>query len=169
MKVFGSKSGGWIGGSRLEADRPNIELLGAVSHEELRGLYTNALFTAFPFTEEPFGFVPIESMACGTPVLTYAKQGPGETVVDGLTGWLVPSSPAFLRQARRVHELGYPTSWRDACIRHANIFRLEVAGARWNKILRSTLDRGDLRPPTSRSPGGPILSATGYPALERAH
>ena len=57
---------------------PNVELLGRVSDEELVGLYSNALFTLFPFTHEPFGYVPVESMACGTPVLTYAAQGPGE-------------------------------------------------------------------------------------------
>ncbi len=49
---------------------------GRVSDDELARLYANAKFTVFPFIHEPFGYVPVESMACGTPpVLTYDKQG----------------------------------------------------------------------------------------------
>lgn len=169
IKVFGTKSRGWIGGSRIENDRPNIELLGAVSHEELRELYTNALFTAFPFTEEPFGLVPIESMACGTPVLTYAKQGPGETVADGRTGWLVTSSNDLVRRAQRVHTEGYPTAWREACIRQASQFRVEVAATRWSTILRNMLDRPEGPTSTPLFPGRPVPSGGRHPTVEGAH
>jgi hypothetical protein len=168
IKVFGSKSRGWIGGSRIEAERSNIELLGAVSHDELMGLYTNALFTAFPFTEEPFGLIPIESMACGTPVLTYAKQGPGETVLDGTTGWLVGSSTALVRQAERVHTEGYPASWREACIRQANQFRLAVAASRWSTILRNILDHPTDAPRRSLFPGRAMSAGARLPATDSA-
>jgi glycosyltransferase involved in cell wall biosynthesis len=169
IKVFGMKSRGWISGSRIEAERSNIELLGAVSHDELRTLYTNALFTAFPFTEEPFGLIPIESMACGTPVLTYSKQGPGETVLDGATGWLVSSSEEFVRTAERVHASGYPNSWREACMRQANTFRIEVAANRWSTILRNMLDRESEPPSRSLFPGRPMSSNARHPALDGAH
>jgi hypothetical protein len=169
IKVFGMKSRGWIGGSRIEAERSNIELLGPVSHDELRELYTNALFTAFPFTEEPFGLIPIESMACGTPVLTYGKQGPGETVLNGATGWLVSSSEELVRVAQRVHSEGYPTAWREACIRQANQFRVDVAATRWNTILRNMLDHP--AEPRNRSlfPGRPVPGGTRHPSVEGAH
>jgi Glycosyl transferases group 1 len=169
IKVFGSKSRGWIKGSRIEGEGSNIELLGAVSHDELCDLYTNALFTAFPFTEEPFGLIPIESMACGTPVLTYAKQGPGETVIDGATGWLVASGAAFIERARRVHLEGVPTSWRAACMQQANRFRLDVAATRWSAILRNMLDRGS--EPTTRPlfPGRLLPSGGRLPSMEGAH
>jgi hypothetical protein len=168
IKVFGTKSRGWIGGTRIETERANIELLGGVTHDELRALYTNALFTAFPFTEEPFGLIPIESMACGTPVLTYGMQGPGETVLDGTTGWLVKSPDAFVRKATRVHREGYPTGWREACIRQANQFRLEVAGTRWAAILRNVLDRKVVRPPRDYFPGRPMANAGRTSVLEGA-
>jgi Glycosyl transferases group 1 len=169
IKVFGMKSRGWIGGSRIETQRSHIELLGAVSHDELRELYTNALFTAFPFTEEPFGLIPIESMACGTPVLTYSKQGPGETVIDGATGWLVSNSKEFVQVARRVHSEGYPATWLKACIRQANQFRLEAAAARWTTIFRNILDQPET--PTSRPlfPGRPMPTTGRRAVIESAH
>lgn len=39
--------------------------------------------------EEPFGLVAIEAMACGTPVIVFAKGAMPEIVVDGATGFLV--------------------------------------------------------------------------------
>jgi UDP-glucose:tetrahydrobiopterin glucosyltransferase len=38
---------------------------------------------------EAFGNVAIEAMACGVPVVAYARGGPAEIVVDGVTGRLV--------------------------------------------------------------------------------
>ncbi len=64
---------------------PTIEFLGYRPHEELRALYANAMATLFP-GEEDFGLVPLESMACGTPVIAYARGGALETVVEGTTG-----------------------------------------------------------------------------------
>jgi glycosyltransferase involved in cell wall biosynthesis len=79
-----------------------LDFRGRVTQEELVRLYSDAEFTAFPFTNEPLGQVPIESMACGTPVLTYAREGPSETVINGETGWLVRDRAEFVRTALRL-------------------------------------------------------------------
>jgi glycosyltransferase involved in cell wall biosynthesis len=40
---------------------------------------------------EPFGLTPLEAMACGVPVVAYGLGGFTDTVVDGVTGHLVPA------------------------------------------------------------------------------
>lgn len=42
---------------------------------------------------EPFGLKALEAMACETPVLAVNEGGYRETVVDGVTGWLLPRDP----------------------------------------------------------------------------
>lgn len=39
---------------------------------------------------EPFGFSVIEAMMMGIPVLAHKLGGPGETVINGVTGWHIP-------------------------------------------------------------------------------
>lgn len=49
---------------------------------------------------EAFGNVAIEALACGVPVVAYARGGPAEIVQEGETGWLVePDSVAGLAEA----------------------------------------------------------------------
>jgi glycosyltransferase involved in cell wall biosynthesis len=93
---FGDKL---VPGMQCEQLRQSIDFRGRVDQDHLVELYSGAEFTVFPFTNEPFGYVPVESMACGTPVLTYGKEGPAETVVNGETGWLVHSRDEFVRKA----------------------------------------------------------------------
>ena len=62
-----------------------VEFLGRVEEEELKKLYTGARSTLFP-GDEDFGIVPLESMACGTPVIAYKSGGAPETVKEGSTG-----------------------------------------------------------------------------------
>ena len=93
---FGGKL---VPGMHPEELRNTFDFRGRVDHDRLVSLYSGAEFTVFPFTNEPFGYVPVESMACGTPVLTYGKEGPAETVLDNETGWLVHTKDEFVRKA----------------------------------------------------------------------
>jgi len=53
---------------------------------------------------EPFGLSVIEGMMLGKPVLAHKAGGPGETVVDGKTGWHIdgPEKAEFVRALRRM-------------------------------------------------------------------
>ena len=50
--------------------REHIKFTGFADDEDLPALYSEALCTAFPSLYEGFGFPVLESMACGTPVIT---------------------------------------------------------------------------------------------------
>ena len=107
----------------LKARNPRIEFLGTVTDEELKVLYQNALALVFPALED-FGLVPVEAMACGTPVIGLGKGGCAESVIDGVTGVLFPEQTiaaldgaldrfrgiAFNREAIRERALAFDTS-----------------------------------------------------------
>ena len=67
----------------------DIEVYEGVSHDVKVDLLGRARAMIFPIDwPEPFGLVMIESMACGTPVITCPAGAAGEVVVDGVTGYL---------------------------------------------------------------------------------
>jgi glycosyltransferase involved in cell wall biosynthesis len=65
---------------------PTVEFLGAVKDEQLPELFGKAKATIVASEDEDFGIVPVESMACGTPVIAVSAGGFLETVVAGKTG-----------------------------------------------------------------------------------
>ena len=80
------------------AEQLGVELTVDVSVDEDRFVecYQRSLATVCAARLEPFGLTPIESMACGTPVIAFGEGGFRESVVDGETGLLVEPSVAGL-------------------------------------------------------------------------
>ncbi len=64
---------------------PTVRFLGRVSDDELVRLMQRARAFLFPGLED-FGIAPVEAMACGRPVIAYARGGALDTVVPGVTG-----------------------------------------------------------------------------------
>ena len=81
----------------------DVEFLGWRSNEEIRALYQSSMAVLLPGVED-FGIVPVEAQACGTPVIALAEGGACETIVDGVTGALVPecTAEAFAAGIERV-------------------------------------------------------------------
>jgi len=67
----------------------NIFFSGKMDRDILISYYSRALCVVFPSIEEPFGIVPIEAQASGTPVIAMKSGGPMETIVDGKSGFLI--------------------------------------------------------------------------------
>ena len=62
---------------------------------ELRARYAGADAVIFPVLwEEPLGLVPIEAMACATPVVGTGTGGSGEYLLDGVNCLRVPTNDA---------------------------------------------------------------------------
>jgi glycosyltransferase involved in cell wall biosynthesis len=100
------------------ADR--FRLVGGVPGADMPGWYRSAdLLVAAPWTEQ-FGLATLEAMACGVPVIGTAVGGLNETVIDGVTGDLVPArDPRALGGALRrlvndkVRRFAYATAALD--------------------------------------------------------
>jgi D-inositol-3-phosphate glycosyltransferase len=76
---------------------------------ELRYYYSAAdVFVTTPWYE-PFGMTPLEAMACGRPVIGAAVGGIKHTVVDGITGYLVPPRDPDALAERLAATLNNPT------------------------------------------------------------
>jgi glycosyltransferase involved in cell wall biosynthesis len=86
----------------------NVRFLGWLPDEELRRLYRGCRATLLPGVED-FGIVPLESMACGRPVVALARGGVLDTVKDGETGVLFDeaSSLSLSRAIDRVSSLSF--------------------------------------------------------------
>jgi glycosyltransferase involved in cell wall biosynthesis len=100
------------------ADR--FRLVGVVPAGDMPRWYRSAdLLVAAPWSEQ-FGLTTLEAMACGVPVIGTAVGGLADTVVDGLTGDLVPArDPRALGGALRrlindkVRRFAYATAALD--------------------------------------------------------
>ncbi|WP_207533197.1 glycosyltransferase family 4 protein [Desertivirga arenae] len=82
----------------------NVTFVGRKNRNVLKYFYAAAdIFITTPWYE-PFGITPLESMACGTPVIGSEVGGIKYSVVDGKTGFLVaPNDPASLaKKAEKI-------------------------------------------------------------------
>lgn len=81
-----------------------VQFVGRKDRAILKYYYSAAdVFVSVPWYE-PFGITPLESMACGTPVVGSNVGGIKYSVVDRLTGFLVPpKDPAST--ARMIYQL----------------------------------------------------------------
>jgi glycosyltransferase involved in cell wall biosynthesis len=89
------------GALRALADSRGVELdiRSRISFAEVVSLYQRAGVVACAQIREPFGLVPLEAMACATPVVAVAEGGFRETIADGETGLLVERDPTALGRA----------------------------------------------------------------------
>ncbi len=115
----------------------DVVFTGPVSDDELPGYYQAADIFCTPATgKESFGYVVVEAMAAGTPVVATSIPGFSGVMRDGEQGLLVePSSEESIADALRILVL-------DRSLRQ----RLGAAGRtwaqqyRWNSLAESVID-----------------------------
>jgi glycosyltransferase involved in cell wall biosynthesis len=96
------------------ADRLRFDV---VPRTALRDRYAAADALLFPSTwDEPFGLVPLEAMACATPVVAVASGGAADYLVDGSNALVVPPGDE-VALSRAVHRLAADPELRLRLVR----------------------------------------------------
>jgi glycosyltransferase involved in cell wall biosynthesis len=121
----------------LSAD---ITYLGEVHHDEKVRLLADAAALVNPIRwPEPFGLVMTESLACGTPVVTFAEGAAPEIVEHGRTGFVCADEIEMAECIQRIGELDRAAcraaveghfSARRMVEDHVDLFRSILAGDR---------------------------------------
>ena len=84
-------------------DGRDVVFLGEADQRTKRELYARAACVLVPICwEEPFGLVMVEAMACGTPVIAFARGAAPELIVDGETGFLVRDVDSMLEALGKI-------------------------------------------------------------------
>jgi glycosyltransferase involved in cell wall biosynthesis len=96
--------------------KSNITFVGRVDDPEKIRLLSRAQAFIHPQVED-FGITAVESMACGRPVLAYAKGGASETVIPGVTGALFHTQ-SWNAVFEAVTQFD-PSAWNPEAIRAA--------------------------------------------------
>jgi UDP-glucose:tetrahydrobiopterin glucosyltransferase len=119
--------------------RARIEHRGFLATADLhRAIGGCAAILVTPAWDEAFGNVAVEAMAAGVPVLAYDRGGPGEIVVDGVTGYVVPAGDldALADAVGRIDRID-----RAACRRHAESeYSIAAMAARVERWLLDVVD-----------------------------
>lgn len=112
-----------------------LRLVGQVARADLPKILRSADLVACVPWYEPFGIVPLEAMACGVPVLASAVGGLVDTVVDGVTGVLVP--PRDIRALAKVQRRLLADGARRGMLAAAGCDRAR-ARYTWDRIALDT-------------------------------
>lgn len=92
-------------------NKPSVDFVGAVGPEKRQQLLGGAaaLLHLISF-DEPFGLSVVESMACGTPVIAFARGSMPEIIRDGETGYIVADTEAAVQAVANIGSID-----RGAC------------------------------------------------------
>jgi glycosyltransferase involved in cell wall biosynthesis len=133
---------------------PNIELRGAVPHDELCK-YLQRARALVVAAEEDFGITMVEAQACGTPVISFARGGATDIIVTegpAPTGVLFEEqNPAAIVKAVEAFEATRSGFSPNDCRNNSLRFTIDVFRSRFMALVEETLHRDRLGPTVSRA------------------
>ena len=84
----------------------DIQYLGEVDHAMKLKYLQNAKALLFPaLWSEPFGLVPVEAAACGTPTIATSNGALPEVISHGRTGWLASNIDEFTSYIPKAEQI----------------------------------------------------------------
>jgi glycosyltransferase involved in cell wall biosynthesis len=87
-------------------DGHRVQYIGPVDDAAKNALLSNSAALLMPIEwEEPFGIVMAEAMACGTPVIGFARGSVCEVVRDGVNGYACRGNADAVWAVGRVHDI----------------------------------------------------------------
>ncbi|MBP6920944.1 glycosyltransferase [Candidatus Gracilibacteria bacterium] len=113
----------------------NIEMRESPSDIELRELIRGAKATIYIPVDEDFGMSPVESMACGTPVIGVNDGGLRESIIDGETGILINPLCETINIREAVKKITSLNNLSLACLNRAAEFSLISFQQKLNSLL----------------------------------
>ena len=121
-------------------DNEQIIYIGEVNEEQKNELLGNATGFLNPIQwNEPFGLVMAESLATGTPVISYRNGSAPEVIADGKTGYLVDSFEDMVERMKDVEKLQ-----RKDCRRRAvEFFSSESMSENYSSVFEDLLNKNE--------------------------
>ena len=119
----------------INTSNPSVLYRSNLNDLDLAKMYSRSKLTICPQKWEQFGFVPVESLSCGTPVLAFNSMGFQETI-DEETGWLANNEADFfqiLHYALEKDELPFQEQ------RNTAIKKFSIAAS--GKVLQEFLEK----------------------------
>ena len=112
--------------------------------------YAAADVTIVPSIQEPFGYVAVESLACGVPVVAFNATGPSDIVDHRQNGYLAAPFDAedlargigwVLADKQRHQRLG-----RNARAKAKREYSLDIFAARYRALFSDIIEQSNRRP-----------------------
>jgi len=123
----------------IAGDAGDITFKRDPTDEELMHAYRSCYCLLFPSLNEDWGMTLLEAMGFGKPVIAVNQGGPRESVIDGITGYLVaPEASAFADAMARLAGDSELTRWLgEAGVSHVKQYDWSRFVARFDSYLRT--------------------------------
>lgn len=123
-------------------DGQNVQYIGHVNFFEKIKLLQKAKLVLFPtLYHEAFGYVLIEAMACGTPVIGFGNGSVPEIIKDGKTGFVVNDVKEMIEAVGKIDKIDRKTVRKRA----EDFFSLRKMISGYEKVFKRIVGERDFK------------------------